>query len=94
MSDRQERESRPATERDEAAPDPDPEPTRDDAVVRAAEASAEAAKTVDDIDELLDDVDQSLRGTLGFSPDEVVDDAELERRAQEMVSQYQQKGGQ
>jgi hypothetical protein len=78
---------------EEEVEDSSPSDIRDNAA-EAHEASERAQDIVDDIDALLDDVDQSLRRALGLGVDENVDADEWNRRAAEMVAQYQQKGGQ
>jgi hypothetical protein len=91
VSSKQERNSRAKADRQKKEPDPE-QPQRE-SVAGAEEVSTTAEGVIDDIDELLDAVDESLVAML-FKPGEFVDPVELERRAAAMVAQYQQKGGQ
>jgi hypothetical protein len=45
-------------------------------------------------DEVLDDIDRALKDACGFDENDSVSNAELERRASEVVTSYVQKGGQ
>jgi hypothetical protein len=72
----------------------DSAPPDESAAAHAAQVSSDANAVVDDIDDLLNDVDESLHASLGFEPGEIVDPAEVEERAKKMVGQYVQKGGQ
>jgi hypothetical protein len=95
LSSQQDGQSRPArdTAEDTAEDIPDPGSGDDVSVARAAEASANAAKVIADIDDLVDDVHESLIAML-FEPGEVVTPEEFELRAATMNSQFIQKGGQ
>lgn len=96
MSSRHKQDTRPASDRTEEPTEVERPAERpdDDSTARAAEASASAASLLENIDEILDDADESLLATLGFEPGQKVDPAEVEARAEILVGQYQQKGGQ
>ena len=83
---------RPVT--DDAVEAPKQDQSSNDRLIRAAEASTEAAEVVECIDELLDDVEERLIAGLGFEPGEIVDAAAVNARAAVFVTEYRQKGGQ
>jgi Pup-like protein len=93
MSKRQDRPNRSTEEHSNEQPAIEEPPDRSGSVAATA-ASSQADTVLDDIDDLLDDIDRSIYATLGFQPGEVVDPAEVARRADTMNSQYIQKGGQ
>jgi len=45
-------------------------------------------------EDVLDDIDRVLKAQCGFDEDESVSDEEFAKRAEVLVSNYQQKGGQ
>jgi hypothetical protein len=45
-------------------------------------------------EDVLDDIDRVLKAQCGFGDDESVSDEEFAKRAEVLVSNYQQKGGQ
>jgi hypothetical protein len=45
-------------------------------------------------EDVLDDIDRALKAQCGFDEDERVSDEEFEQRAEVVVKNYQQKGGQ
>lgn len=83
---------RPSAQQPENAPESERNDEKNAA--QAAEVSENAAKTRDDIDDIIDEAEELLRLTLGFAPDELVDPEEMTKRAKEMVDGFQQKGGQ
>jgi len=87
------KEGQPRAKVDRQEKTPDPEQPQSEPVAKAEEVSKSAEDVIDDIDDLLDAVDQSLIAML-FEPGEAVDPAKLEERAETMVREFQQKGGQ
>ena len=66
------------------------EPESPDQPGKADKANEVSAVTED----VLDDIDRVLKAQCGFDEDESVSDEEFAKRAEVLVSNYQQKGGQ
>jgi hypothetical protein len=56
-----------------------------------ADKASEVSEATDDV---LDDIDRVLKAQCGFDETETVTDEEFAKRAEIVVSNYQQKGGQ
>jgi hypothetical protein len=83
MAEQHARRSRQREERDEEPESPDQSGKED-------KANNVSAVTED----VLDDIDRVLKAQCGFDEDEIISDEEFAARAEVLVRNYQQKGGQ
>jgi outer membrane protein OmpA-like peptidoglycan-associated protein len=83
MAEQQARRSRQREEQDDQPEAPDQSEKKD----KANEVSAVT-------EDVLEDIDRVLKAQCGFDEDESVSDEEFEQRAEVLVRNYQQKGGQ
>jgi hypothetical protein len=82
MTEQHTRRSRQREKEDEEPESPDQSGKED----RASEVSAVT-------EDVLDDIDRVLKAQCGFDEDESISDEEFAKRAEVMVNNYQQKGG-
>jgi hypothetical protein len=83
MTEQHARKSRQREKEDDAPESPDQSGKAD----KANEVSAVT-------EDVLDDIDRVLKAQCGFDEDEIISDEEFAKRAEIVVNNYQQKGGQ